>query len=151
MKGTHKVLPDPEEETRETHLDPGQETGELSSDRKEKTRKGPSDPKEETLETPSYPDEETQQAPLDPEETQRAPPNPDGVTREGRSNPGVETKYVTGLAEGPTALEGPVVPARRKLTISDNLPPNNVIAHVESEGARRRGRSSTAKLSADER
>ena len=37
------------------------------------------------------------------------------------------------------------------LTISGNLPPNNVIAHVESTGARRRGRSSAAKFSADDR
>ena len=48
-------------------------------------------------------------------------------------------------------MEGPVVPARLKLTISDNLPPNNVKADVESAGERRHGRSSTAKFSADER
>ena len=39
-------------------------------------------------------------------------------------------------------MKGHVVPARRKLAISGNIPPNNVIAHVESTGARRRGRSS---------
>ena len=38
------------------------------------------------------------------------------------------------------------MPARWKLTISGNLPPNNVKAHVESAGARRRER-----FSADER
>ena len=41
--------------------------------------------------------------------------------------------------------------ARRKLTISDNRPPNNVKAQVESAGARRRVRSCTAKFSADKR
>ena len=53
-------------------------------------------------------------------------------------------------AAGSTELEGSVVPARRKLTISCNFPLNNVKAHVESAGARRRGRNNTAKLSADE-
>ena len=48
-------------------------------------------------------------------------------------------------------MEGPVFPARRKLTINGNLPPNNVIAHVQSTGARRCERSNTAKVSADER
>ena len=48
-------------------------------------------------------------------------------------------------------LEWMVVPARRKLSISGNLPPNNIITHVESTGARRRERSSAAKFSADER
>ena len=48
-------------------------------------------------------------------------------------------------------MEGPVVPARLKLTISGNLPPNNVKADVESASERRHGRSSTAKFSADER
>ena len=48
-------------------------------------------------------------------------------------------------------MEGPVVPARRKLAISGNLPPNNVKVNVESAGAHKCGRSSTAKLSADER
>ena len=45
---------------------------------------------------------------------------------------------------------GPVVPASRKHTIGGNLPPNNLKAHVEPAGARRRGRRSTAKFSADE-
>ena len=70
------------------------------------------------------------------------PPNPEGETREAPSDSGVETKDVAGLAEGSTNLEGPVVPARRKLTIGGNLPPNHVKAHVESTGARRRDRSS---------
>ena len=48
-------------------------------------------------------------------------------------------------------MGGSVAPARWKLAISGNLPPNNVKALVESAGARRRGRSSTAKFSADER
>ena len=113
---------------------------ELSSDRKEKTREAPSDP-----------DEETQEAPLDTGETQKAPPNPEKETREGPSNPGVETKYVAGLEERPTDLEGLVVPARRELTISGNLLPSNVKAHVESTGARERERGSAAKFSADER
>ena len=150
-KGTHKALPDPEEDTREAPLDPGQETWELPSDRKEKTREALPDPEEEILEAPSHPDEETHEEPLDPEETQRTPPNPEGETREAPSNPGVEIKYVAGFAVGSTDLERPVVPARRKLTIGGNLPPNNALAHVESTGARRRGRSSAAQFSADER
>ena len=48
-------------------------------------------------------------------------------------------------------MKGPVIPTRLKLTISCNLPPNNVKADVESAGARRHGRSSTAKFSAEER
>ena len=64
----------------------------------------------------------------------------------------METKYVAGLAEGSTDLEGLVVPARWKLNTSDNLPPNNVIAHVESTCARNREeRGSAIKVSADER
>ena len=47
-------------------------------------------------------------------------------------------------------MKGSLVPARRKLTISGNLPPNNVKTHVKSAGARRRGRSSTAKFSDEE-
>ena len=88
---------------------------------------------------------------MDPEETQKALPNPEGETREAPSNPGVETKYVAGFAVGSTNLEGTVVPTRRKLTIGGNLPPNIVLVHMETTGARRRGRSSTAKFSADER
>ena len=55
------------------------------------------------------------------------------------------------MQQGSTELEGPVVPAPRKRIISSNLPPNNVKAHVKSVSARRRGRSSTAKVSADKR
>ena len=62
-----------------------------------------------------------------------------------------ETKDVAGSAAGLTDLGGPVVPAHRKLTSSVNLPPNNVIAHVESTGTRRRGRSSAEKFFADDR
>ena len=60
-----------------------------------------------------------------------------------------EAKDVTGLAARSTDSEGLVVPARRKITISGNLPPNNVIAHVKSTGARRR-ESSRGAISADE-
>ena len=86
----------------------------------------PSDRKEETLEAPSDPEEEKREVPSDHEE---------------------EAKD----AAGQTELEGLVVPARQKLNISDTLPPNNVKAHVESAGARRRGRNITTKCSADER
>ena len=72
--------------------------------------------------------QETREVPSDrKEETQEAP----GVPKE-------ETKGIARLAIGSTYLGGPVVPARRKLTISGIFPPNNVIAHVESTGARRR-------------
>ena len=96
--------------------------------------------KEETREAPSDPDEETRQVPW----------NPEKEPREAPSDLGVETNYVAGLAAGSTDLEGPVVPTRRKITISGNLPPNTVIAHVELAGARRHG-SSAAKVSTDER
>ena len=36
-------------------------------------------------------------------------------------------------------MEGANVPARRKLIISGNIPLSNIIAHVESMDARRRG------------
>ena len=52
---------------------------------------------------------------------------------------------------GLTDLKGPVVPVLWKLTISGNLPPNSVIAHVKSTSASRCGRSSVAKSSADDR
>ena len=63
----------------------------------------------------------------------------------------METNDVAGLAAGSTYLKGPVISARRKLTISGNLSPNNVNAHVESTGARMCERSSAAIFSADER
>ena len=121
-------------------MDPGKETQELPLDRKIKTREAPSDP-----------GEGTQEAPLDPKETQKVLQTPVGETREAPSDPGVETKDVAGLAVGSTGLKGQVVPACRKLTISDNLPPNDVIAHVALRGARRRERSNARKFSVDER
>ena len=111
-----------------------------SQKRKQKIQEAPPDSEEETLEAPSDLNEETQEMLLDPEETQEAP-----------SDSEEEAKDVAGLAAGSTDLEGLGVPARRKLTICGNIPPNNVIAHVESTGARRRGRSSAAKFSADDR
>ena len=121
---------DPEEGTREVPSDTAEETREAPLDREDETQGTPSDPEEETLDAPSDPEEETLEAPSNSEE---------------------EAKYVEGLAEGTTDIGGPVVPARRKLAISDNLPPNNVKAHVESVGARRRGSRSTTKFSTDER
>ena len=84
-------------------------------------------------------------------ETLKAPSDPEEEILKARSDPDEKTKYAAGLAEGPTDLEGPVVTASRKRTIGGNLPPNNLKAHVEPAGARRRGRRSTAKFSADER
>ena len=132
-------------------MDPEKGTLEAPSDPEKETLEAPSDPDEKTLEAPSYPDEKTQEAPLDPKETQKAPPNLEEETQEAPLGPGVEINDVAGLKEESTNLEGPVVPARRKLTMSGNLLPNNVIAHVQSTGARRRGRSSTEKFSADKR
>ena len=102
----------------------------MSSDYKEETREVSSDPDEETREASSNAEKETQEALSDPEE---------------------ETKDVAGLAVGSTDLEGLIVPARRKLTMSGNLPPNTIITRVESTGDRRQGRTSTAKYSADNR
>ena len=84
-------------------------------------------------------------------EVQEAPPDPEQGTLEAPSDPDEKTKYAAGLAGGPTDLEGPVVPASWKRAIGGNLPPNNLKAHVEPAGARRRGRRSTAKFSADGR
>ena len=95
--------------------------------------------------------EETQEAPLDPEETQEAPPDPEEEKREAPSDSEEETKDVTGLAARSKDLEGPVVHARQKLTISGNLQPNIAGAHVESTGAGRRGRRSTVEFAADDR
>ena len=47
-------------------------------------------------------------------------------------------------------MGGLAILALRKLIVSGNLPPNNVISHMESTGAHRCGRSSNAKVSADE-
>ena len=88
---------------------------------------------------------------MDPEEIQKAPPNPEGEAREAPSDPGVETNDVAGLEEESRDLEGLVLPARRNLTISGNLSPDNVNAHVESRGELRREKSSVAKVPADER
>ena len=146
---TRKALSTREDETQEVPLDP-EETQGTPSDPKEETLEVPSDPEEETLEAPSDIEEETLKALLDPEKTQKAPPDSEEETRGVPSDSNEETNDVAGLAAGSTDLEGPIVPARRKLTISANLPPNNVIAHVESTGARRRERSSAAKFSGDE-
>ena len=110
-------------------MDPGQEIQEVPSDCKEETKEAPSDPEEETREAPSNPEKEAQEAPSDIEE---------------------ETKDGAGLAAESTDLERMVVTARRKLTIRGNFPPDNVIAHVESTGARKREKSTAAKSSADE-
>ena len=140
-KEIQEAPPDPEEETREVRLNPEEGTQQTPSDPAEEAREAPSDRENKTQRTPSDPEEETPEAPSDPEEE----------TLEAPSNVEEETKYVAGLTGGPTDLKGPVVPARRKLTISGNLPPNNVKSHVESAGARRRRRTSIVKFSADER
>ena len=109
------------------------------------------DAKERTLEAPPDSEEETREKPSDlNKETQEVPPEPEEQTQEALSDSELETKDVAGLEAGSTGLKRPVVPARRELTISGNLPPNNVIAYVESTGARRREKSSAAKFSADE-
>ena len=79
-----------------------------------------------------------------------APPDSEEETHEVSWNSEEKTKDVVELTAGLTDLEGPVVPTRRQLTISGNLPPNNVIAHVESTGARRSGRSGNTTKEADE-
>ena len=101
---------------------------------RKEVQEAPSDREDEAQGTPSYPEEETLEAPLDPEEE----------ILEAPSDPDEKKKYAAGLVEGPTDLEGPVVPASRKRIIDANLPPNNLKAHVEPAGARRRGRRSTA-------
>ena len=134
------MLPDSEKETRET-----------PSNREEETREAPSDPEEETREAKFDLDAGTQEAPPDPgQETREAPSDPEKETQEAPSDSKAGAKDVAGFAEGSADLEGLVLPARRKFTISNN-PPNNVIAHVESIGACSRGRSGVAKFSADER
>ena len=162
-QGTRESPPDPAEETREVPLDPEEETWEVPWDPEKETREVPLDLKEgtqeaspdlaeETWKAPSDREGEAQWAPSYPEEeTLEAPSDPEEETLEAPSNPDEKTKYAAGLAEGPTDLEGPVVPVSRKRTIGGNLPPNNLKAHVEPAGARRRGRRSTAKFSTDER
>ena len=101
---------------------------------------------------PPDPAQETREAPLDPEEeTREEPSDPNKEAQDAPSDSEEEKNSVTRLAAGSTDLGGLVVPARRKLTIRDNLPPNNVIAHVEPADARKRGRSSASKYSADDR
>ena len=97
----------------------------------------------------SGPEEKTQEAPSNLKEAQKAPPNPKEKTREAPSDLEVETNDVAGLVVRSTDLKGSVVLARRKLTISGNFLPNDDIAHVESAGARRRGRGSTAMFPVD--
>ena len=84
-------------------------------------------------------------------ETREGPSNPEKETQEAPSDSEEETKNIAGLAARSTNLEGLVVPARRKLTISGNLPPTHFIAHLKSTGARRRERMNAAVFSADER
>ena len=73
--------------------------------------------------------EDTQEASPDPEvEIREAPLDPEEETREAPSDPEEETKDVAGPAAGSTDLGGPAIPVPRKLTISCNIPPNNVIA-----------------------
>ena len=73
--------------------------------------------------------EESQEAPSDLKEgTQKALSDLDEEAQQAQSDPEKETKYIAGPATGSTDLEGPVVPVLRMLTISGNLPPNNVIA-----------------------
>ena len=120
---TREDPPNPEEETREVPLDPKEETQEVPLDLKEGTQEASSDPAEETRETPSDREDEAQGTMSYPEEeTLEAPSDPEEGTLEAPSDPDEKTKYAVGLAEGPTDLEGPVVPASRKRTIGGNLP-----------------------------
>ena len=149
-EGTREASSNREGETAEAPSDPEEETWEAHSDSEEGTREAPSD-SEETRVAPPDPAQETREAPSDPEEeTQEARSDPNKETQEASSD-SEEKKGVARLAAGSRDLGELVVPARRKLTISDNLPPNNTIAHVESTGARRRGRGSAAKYFADDR
>ena len=92
--------------------------------------------------------EKAQEAPPDPEEgTQGAPPDPQEDIQKAPSYPEDETKNRAEPAAGSNNFEEPVVPVLQILTISGNLPPNNAIAHVESAGARRHGRSCVANFS----
>ena len=137
---TREVPLDPEEETREVPLDPEDGTREVPLDPKEGTRKVPLDSKEKTHEAPSDPKEQTLEALSDAEEETLEVPSDSE-----------EKKDVAGFAAGSIDLEGLIVPTHWKFIISGNLPSNNIIPHVEFAGARRRGRSSTTKLSAHKR
>ena len=140
-KEVQEKPPDPKQGIREAPTDPAEDTQEAPPDPAKETRGAPSDREDEAQGTPSYPEKETLEAPSHPEEE----------TLEAPSDPDEKTICAAELADGPRDLEGPVVPASRKRTIGGNLPPNNLKAHVEPAGARRRGRRSTAKFSADER
>ena len=138
---TREVPLDPEEETWGVPWDPEKETREVPFDLKEGTQEASSDPADETREAPSDREDEEQETPsYTEEETLEAPSGPEEETLETPSDPDEKTKYAAGLTEGPTDLEGPVVPASRKRTIGGNLPPNSLKAHVELASARRRGR-----------
>ena len=100
----------------------------------------PGDPEQGTKEAPSDPEQGTKEAPSDPEEE----------TQEASSDTNEETRDEAEPVVGSTDLEGPVVPALWKLTISGNLPPKNVIVHVESTVACRYEMSSAAFFSADD-
>ena len=143
---------DSEEGTQETPPDPAVETQEAPSDREEEPQKALPDPEEETREGPSDRKEETREAPPDPAvETREGPSDPDEETQEAPSDSEEKTKYIAGLVTGSTDLEGPVGPARQKVTTSESLLLHNVNAHLGSTDARRRKMSSPAKFSADER
>ena len=102
---------------------------------------------------------------MDPEKTQGAPllllllslfltfsalvANPKKETQEALSDSEEKTRDVAEPAS--TDLGGPVVPARLKLAIGGNIPPTNIIAHVESADARRCGRGSVVMFSAGDR
>ena len=109
----------------------------LLKEPEEETHKAPPDPGEETREAPSNPEEETQKAPSDTEKgAQGAPPDPVKETQEAPLDLEEKTKDEAGPAAESTDLGRPVVPARLKFTTSFNLPPDNVIAHMESTDAK---------------
>ena len=135
------------QETQEAPPNLGEETREAPSDPEEETREAPSDLQGETREASSDPNVEAHKMPLDSEETQESPPDPEEETPEARAV-GSREGNAGGAVGGSMDLEGPVVPALQMLIISGNLPPNNATAHVESTGARRRGKSSAANVSA---
>ena len=140
MEETQKAPSNFEEQTQKAPSDPVRETQMMPSDLEERTQETPLDPEEETQEAPSDPVEETQEDPSYPEEkTQKVPWDAE-----------VETQDEAGPAAGSTDLGGSVVPKLRKLTMSGNILPNNVIAYVDLMGARKCGRSSATKFSAED-
>ena len=80
-----------------------------SQEHKQEMQEALSNSEEKTQEAPSSSEEQSREVPLDPEEE----------TREAPSDHEEEAK----VAVGPTELEGPVVPALRKVTISGHRPP----------------------------